>query len=135
MLKWLKNAEKSSSVDIKGEARPPWIQKIRVPVSDRPEPELQWKSRLAEKLGEMRHVEPAPKPTRVTQLDGYAFHIAPLDIATANLTPETTRQADVPRAPIAEDRPPQRFAIGPAAAQAAYAYTPASPPGKVTQPG
>jgi S-DNA-T family DNA segregation ATPase FtsK/SpoIIIE len=134
MLKWLKNAEKSSSVDIKGEARPPWIQKIRVPVSDRPEPELQWKSRLAEKLGEMRHAEPAPKPTRVSQLDGYAFHIAPLDIAAANITPETTREADVPRAPIAEDRPPQRIAVGPVAAQTEYAYTLDTPRAKVQQP-
>ncbi|AFM10873.1 DNA translocase FtsK [Turneriella parva] len=135
MLKWLKNTEKSSSVEIKGEARPPWIQKIRVPVPDKPEPELQWKSRLAEKLGEMRHTESAPKPTRVAQLDGYAFHIAPLDIAAANIMPETTAEADLPRTPAHDDRPPQRVAVGPVAAPTEYAYTLDAPRPKAQQPG
>jgi S-DNA-T family DNA segregation ATPase FtsK/SpoIIIE len=123
MLKWLKNAEKSSSVEMQSDTRPPWIQKIRVPAAEKQENELQWKSRLAEKLGEMRQHEPASKPTRVAQVQGYAFHIAPLDISEAAAQPQSTAEADMPRAPLAEERPPQRVSVAPAQSPAEYAYT------------
>lgn len=133
MLKWLKNSEKSSASEIKGEPRPPWIQKIRVPIAESADSELQWKSRLAEKLGEMRQ-EPQPKPTRVAQVNGYAFHIAPLDVAAALVQSESTVEADMPRTSQVDERPPQRVAIGPTVASAEYAYTLDAAPAKFQPP-
>lgn len=84
MLKWLKSDSTNSAVQ--AVSRPPWIQKITVPVDQqkKAEGELVWKSRLAEKLRELQPQN--PEPTGVAGESAgknFAFHVMPLDTFNA----------------------------------------------------
>jgi S-DNA-T family DNA segregation ATPase FtsK/SpoIIIE len=86
MLKWLKSDSTNSAVQ--SVSRPPWIQKITLPVDQqkKTEGELVWKSRLAEKLRELKPQQ--PEPTGVAGESAgknFAFHVMPLDTFNAAL--------------------------------------------------
>jgi S-DNA-T family DNA segregation ATPase FtsK/SpoIIIE len=80
MLKWRKSDSSNSKVP--AAPRPPWIQKISVPVERQKnsEEELMWKSRLAEKL---RALKPQNAEPTIVQGESagrnIAFHVMPLD--------------------------------------------------------
>jgi len=84
MLKWLKSDPAKPTVQ--PASRPPWIQKISVPAEPQKNSgeELAWKSRLAEKLRELKR--PNSEPTGVlgeAAGKNFAFHVTPLDSFSA----------------------------------------------------
>jgi S-DNA-T family DNA segregation ATPase FtsK/SpoIIIE len=106
MLKWLKSDSTRSAVQ--GVSRPPWIQKITLPVAQQKPTETEpvWKSRLAEKLRELKGQQ--AEPARVaaeTAGANIVFHVLPLDNFEANLTATFRQPASPDSAP--ESHPSQ----------------------------
>lgn len=82
MLKWLKSD--STGAVPRTTPRPPWIQKISQNAEKSPAPDdtSQWRSRLAQKLRELKAQPdlPGAEKNGIRQVQDFAFHIMPLDL-------------------------------------------------------
>jgi DNA segregation ATPase FtsK/SpoIIIE, S-DNA-T family len=91
MLKWLKSNDKQAASPVEQPIRPPWIQKIVVPdgnTSSTKRTEVEWQSRLAQKLRDLKPEAPA-EPAEVagaTFDENFAFHLVPLTAESPYLT-------------------------------------------------